>query len=276
MSILERYKRTLESGVNLYSGSADPSKLLETVKTTGVDMKLIDNSVHRLLMEKFEMGLFENPYVNVEAAEKLVGSAAFQEKADLAHRKSIVLLRNETKTLPLKAKTKVYFESYFQKKGAPTASNVYKATRPDLEFVNTPEEADMVLLWITPGFKSLFDSDGSPLYLSLSKNAVDVNYVNQLTAKKPTILVVNYTNPWVIDEIYNNDTKANIKGVLATFGTTPDALLDVVTGKFNPGGKMPFTTPVSEEAAQNQKTDVPGYLEGDAYTLFKYDEGLSY
>jgi beta-glucosidase len=100
--------------------------------------------------------------------------------------------------------------------------------------------------------------------------------VNQLTAKKPTILVVNYTNPWVIDEIYNNDTKANIKGVLATFGTTPDALLDVVTGKFNPGSKMPFTTPVSEEAAQNQKTDVPGYLEGDDYPLFRYDEGTRY
>jgi beta-glucosidase len=277
MSIIERYKRTLESGVNLYSGSADPSKLLETVKTSGVDPKLIDNSVERLLMEKFEMGLFENPYVDVDAAKKLVGNARFQEKADLAHRKSIVLLRNETKTLPLKPKTKVYFESYFQKKGAPSASKVYKATdRPDLEFVNTPEEADVVLLWITPGSKSLFDSDGSPLFLSLSKNAVDVNYVNQLTAKKPTILVVNYTNPWVIDEIYNKDTKGNIKGVLATFGTTTDALLDVVTGKFKPVGKMPFTTPVSEEAAQNQMSDVPGYLEGKDYPLFNYDEGMSY
>jgi beta-glucosidase len=39
---------------------------------------------------------------------------------------------------------------------------------------------------------------------------------------------------------------------------------------------MPFTTPISEEAAQNQKADVPGYLEGPGYALFKFDEGLRY
>jgi len=277
LSIKERYKKTLEAGVNLYSGSADPTPLLETVKSGMVDIKLVDNSVFRLLMEKFQLGLFENPYVDEDAAEKIVGNAKFQAKADLAFRKSIVLLRNETKTLPLKPRTKIYFESYFQKRGA-SSSNVYqtKENKYDVEFVKTPEEADAVLLWITPGSKSLFDSDGSPLYLSLSKNAVDVDYINKLTSKKPTVLVINYSNPWVIDEIYNDKNKGNIKAVLATFGTTTEAVLDVVTGKFNPTGKMPFTTPVSEAAAQNQQSDVPGYLKGEAYPLFKYNEGMSY
>lgn len=243
-----------------------------------VDMKLVDNSVHRLLLEKFELGLFENPYVDVAYAEKIVGSKAFQDRADLAYRKSIVLLRNESSALPLKKKTKVYFESYFQKKNAASASNVYSnaSNNYDIEFVNTPEEADQIVLWITPGSKTLFDSDGSALHLSLSKNAVDVDYVNKLTAKKPTILVMNYTNPWVIDEIYDDKNKKNIKGVLATFGTSTDALLDVLTGKFNPSGKMPFTTPISEEAVLKQRSDVPGYLEGPDYPLFKFDEGLRF
>ena len=48
-------------------------------------------------MEKFELGLFENPYVDEDAAVKLVGNEAFQKKADIAFRKSIVLLRNENK-----------------------------------------------------------------------------------------------------------------------------------------------------------------------------------
>jgi beta-glucosidase len=61
LSITERYKRTLEAGVNLYSGTADPAKLLETVNSGMVDMKLVDSSVYRLLMEKFTLGLFENP-----------------------------------------------------------------------------------------------------------------------------------------------------------------------------------------------------------------------
>jgi len=278
LSILERYKKALEAGVNLFSGTGDPSKLLETVKSGAVDMKLVDNSVYRLLMEKFELGLFENPYVDEDAAEKIVGNAKFQASANLAMRKSIVLLRNETKALPLKPTTKIYFESYFQRRGAASPSVVYqpKINNYNVEFVKTPEEADYVLLWLTPGSKSLFQSDGSPLYLSMSKNSVDVNYVNTLTAKKPTILVVNYTNPWVIDEIYNNQTMKNIKGVIATFGTTNEALLDVVLGKFNPTGKMPFTTPVSESAVGKQLSDVPGYLKGKEYALFKFDEGLSY
>ncbi len=277
MTVTERYKKTLEAGVNLYSGTADPAKLLETVKSGMVDILLIDNSVFRLLMEKFALGLFENPYVDEDAAEKMVGNAKFQEKADLAFRKSVVLLRNEAKTLPLKAKTKIYFETYYQKKGV-NPGRVYSVTdnRYDVEFVSTPEAADVILLWVTPAPKALFESDGSPLYLSLSKNGVDINYINTLSAKKPTILAINYTNPWVIEEVYHQDAPGNIKGVIATFNTTTDALLDIVMGKFNPTGKMPFTTPVSEAVVEKQLSDVPGYLKGAGYPLFKYNEGLGY
>ena len=278
LSIMERYKRTMEAGVNLYSGSADPTPLLQTVKTGMVDIKLVNNSVYRLLMEKFELGLFENPYVDEDAAEKLVGNKNFQARADVAMRKSIVLLRNDKNVLPIKPKTKIYFETYFQRRVSSSPSNVYQTTSKNesVEFVKTPEEADMVVVWITPGTKSLFEGNGAPLYISLSKNGVDVNYINSLTAKKPTVLIVNYTNPWVIDEIYNEKTKQNILGVLATFGTTTDAVLDVITGKFNPSGKMPFTTPISEDAAQKQLSDVPGYLKGKEYGLFWNNEGLSY
>ncbi len=277
LSILERYKKTMEAGVNLYSGTADPSKLLETVKSGMVDISLVDKSVFRLLMEKFELGLFENPYVDEDAAEKIVGNAKFQAKAELAFRKSVVLLRNETKLLPVKAKTKIYVESYYQKKGV-SASHVYDTVdnRYNVEFVKNPEAADVILVWITPGAGSLFDSKGGPIYLSLSKNSIDVDYINALSAKKPTILAVNYTNPWVIDEVYNPKTPGNIKGVIATFNTTLDALLDVVTGKFNPTGKMPFTTPVSEAVVEKQLSDVPGYLKGAGYALFKWNEGMSY
>lgn len=279
LTVIERYKKAIESGINIFSGSADPTQLIESLKTYPELAGLVDESVHRLLMEKFALGLFENPYVNSDVADQLVGSAEFKAKADIAMRKSIVLLRNEEikekKILPLKPKVKVYFESYLSKRNV-NASNVFKAdsNKWEIEFVATPEKADVVLLWIMPSGKSLFESDGSPLNLSLSKNGVDVKYINQLTAKKPTVLVVNFSNPWVIDEIYGK--AKNIKSVLATFGTTAEAVLDIVTGKFNPSGRMPFSTPISEEEAQNQKPDVPGYLEGPKYPLFKFDEGLKF
>ena len=68
----------------------------------------------------------------------------------------------------------------------------------------------------------------------------------------------------------------NIKGVIATFGTTADALIDVLTGKFNPTGKMPFTTPSSEQEVIDNKTDIPGIKEAKTYSLFKINEGISY
>jgi beta-glucosidase len=279
LNLIQRYKLAIEAGVNVFSGTADPAKLIETLNNHPELMPLVDESVHRLLLEKFKLGLFENPYVDVDAAEKIVGKKEFQEKANIALRKSIVLLRNDETgkaSLPLKAKTKVYFESH-QKGRGKSASNVYTPAinNWDLEFVATPEEADIILLWLIPKSKSLFASDGSPLHVSLSQNGVDVAHVNKLTSKKPTILAINYTNPWAIGEVYNSN-KNNVNAVLASFGTTHEALLDVVSGKFKPSGKMPFSTPISEDAALNQKPDVPGYLEGSSYALFHFDEGLTY
>lgn len=279
LTLPERYKKALEAGVNLFSGITDPSVLLGVVKNGMVEMSLIDSSVVRLLNEKFELGLFENPYVDVDAAEKIVNNDKFRERAALAMRKSIVLLRNKNDALPIKPKTKVYFESLQRnsRNAGSEAPNIYlmNDSKYDVEFVKTPGEADMAVLWIQPTGNSLFGSTGGSISLSLSKCSVDVDYVNKISSKKPVVLVINYTNPWVINEIYNDKTK-NIVGVLATFGTTPDAVLDVVTGKFNPSGKMPFTTPVSDAAVENQKEDVPGYMEGEGYALFNYDEGLSF
>ncbi len=284
LSKQERYKKAIEAGTNLFSGESDPEILIEVIKCGAVDLALIDTSVVRLLKEKFELGLFENPYVNADEAEKIVSNEKFRERAALAMRKSIVLLRNENNALPVKPKTKVYFESLPKSSGGRNSSqtqtdgpNIFAENNNqyEIEFVKTPEEAELVLLWLQPGGNSLFRSTGEPISVSLSKCGVDVDYVNRISAKKPTVLIVNYTNPWVINEVYSNDTK-NVVGVLATFGTTPDALLDVITGKFNPTGKMPFSTPVSDEAVENNKEDVPGYLEGDGYALFNYDEGISY
>ncbi|MEM9722725.1 MAG: glycoside hydrolase family 3 N-terminal domain-containing protein [Bacteroidota bacterium] len=280
LSITDRYKLALEAGINLFSGMADPTQLLETLQSYPELASQVDASVRLLLREKFLLGLFENPYVDVDNAVEIAGQKAFQERADLAMRKSIVLLRNERQGdeafLPLKAQTKVYFETFLpQRSGDPT--HVYQPIENpwDLAFVDAPEEADVILQWVIPKGKSLFQSDGSPLHVNLSANNIDVNHVNSLSAKKPTILVINYTSPWAIDEVYSSSIP-NIKGVLATFGTRPEAILDIIRGSVRPSGKMPFSTPASDEKAQMQKSDLPGYQEEGDYALFHFGEGLSY
>ena len=270
LTIPERYQKMVMAGVDLFSGISDPAKLLETVKMGLITEERIDESVERLLKEKFELGIFENPYVNVEKAASVAGNPEFQEKANLAHRKSIVLLRNENSVLPLKPKTKVYFEKYMVSRGEenPHIVIVPEQNNWDWEFVNSAEKADVVVLWLIPG---LFNSKGTEINIELSKNNIDVEYVNKIKAQKPTVIAVNFSNPWIISEI---DNDANT--ILATFGTTTDALLDILSGKYNPNGKMPFAIPSSREAVLNNKADVPGSLESAEYAVFKFNDGISY
>lgn len=278
LSIEQRYAKALEAGTNMFAGNADPSMLLKAISDGLVDMQYVDESAKYVLIELFELGLFENPYVDETKASVIVGSEAFQKVANLALRKSIVLLRNNNNALPLKEGTKVYFEEYEKSYYNPQsgAGKVHSLENTGLNFVSKPEDAEVIVLWLKPAMRPLFPANDSPLMVNLSNCAVDVDYINSLTIQKPTILVVNYSNPFVIDEVYNTNTENRFGGVLATFGTKPDALIDVLTGKFNPTGKMPFTTPISNQAVENNLEDVPGYLEGDGYALFKFDEGLSY
>jgi beta-glucosidase len=274
LTIHERYQKTVLAGVDLFSGISDPTKLLETIKMGLISEERINESVKRLLKEKFELGIFENPYVNVEKAVSITGNSEFQEKANLAHRKSIVLLRNNKSVLPLQPKTKVYFEKYMVSRGNndPHIVVVPEKNNWDIEFVTSPKKADVVVLWLIPNTGGLFSSRGAEINLELSKNNIDVEYVNKIKAQKPSVIGVNFSNPWVISEIDNGV----LNTVLATFGTTTDALLDVITGKFNPTGKLPFSIPASREAVLNNKADVPGYLEPDGNAVFKFNDGISY
>ncbi len=76
--------------------------LIENVHEGKISMKEVDQAVSRLLRLKFQMGLFEHPYVDPEYAISIVNSKENRELALQASRESIVLLKNEKKILPLK------------------------------------------------------------------------------------------------------------------------------------------------------------------------------
>ena len=92
----------LESGVDMELPDPKLYPLLgEQVKTKAIPMALIDKSVARVLRAKFELGLFEQPYVDVEQADKISGSAEHAALARRAADRSIVLLKNTDNLLPL-------------------------------------------------------------------------------------------------------------------------------------------------------------------------------
>jgi beta-glucosidase len=87
--------------VSISFGQGYLSELVENVEEGIVPESVIDRSVKRVLRTKFMLGLFENPYVNPEKAEKLVHRAEHQEIALQAAREGVVLLKNDDKLLPL-------------------------------------------------------------------------------------------------------------------------------------------------------------------------------
>ncbi|MDR3676278.1 MAG: glycoside hydrolase family 3 C-terminal domain-containing protein [Acidobacteriota bacterium] len=76
--------------------------LVESVQEGRVPMALVDRALRRVLEQKFRLGLFENPYVNVDHAVQVVHSQAHQDLALRAGREGIVLLKNEKSVLPLR------------------------------------------------------------------------------------------------------------------------------------------------------------------------------
>ena len=98
----------LESGVDLEL--PDPKMyplLLAQVKSKAIPIALVDKSVARVLRAKFDLGLFEQPYIDVEQADKIAGAPEHMALARKAADRSIVLLKNAGGLLPLdKAKVK--------------------------------------------------------------------------------------------------------------------------------------------------------------------------
>jgi beta-glucosidase len=80
--------------------------LIENIQEGRVPVALVDRAVRRVLELKFRLGLFENPYVDVDHAVRTVHSQPNQELALRAGREGIVLLKNDANLLPLKKNLK--------------------------------------------------------------------------------------------------------------------------------------------------------------------------
>lgn len=88
---------------------------------------------------------------------------------------------------------------------------------------------------------------------------------------KKVVLCIYFRQPYVLDE------ESGVKqagGLVATFGVSDEALLDVLTGRAKPQGKLPFALARTDAAIAANDPDAPGYPEKD--TLFPFGFGLKY
>jgi beta-glucosidase len=273
----ERYAKAINAGTDIVSGEANPTDLIKAVKEGLITEKRIDEAVSRLLTEMMELGLFENPYVDPDKAQQVADDPASQAKADEAHRKSIVLLRNDQDTLPLKDENveniKLYVEVFSSgTSGSTRTADLKKSITqydPSIQVVDNLAEATHALVYAIPN--TVPDRPDIPLSVALNaETGINVERIKEIEAKVPTILTVNMTSPWLIGEI-----EENAAATLAVFGVKAEALVDVIRGKFAPTGKLPFTIPANQEAVDNNNGDVPGYDEDPSY-VYRDKNGNAY
>ena len=266
LSIEERYKKSLQAGIDQYGGENNPSYILNLVKNNNVSEQRINESVRKILVNKFELGLFDNPYVDEDMIHKRVNTIENIKAGIEAQRRSIVLLENDG-VLPLKQETKIFVDGLDKN----IATEFGK-------LVGNIEDADIVIMYIhtvfngnqESGLNRAFDNFLSTLFPNGDLNFNDeiLTKVRNYSAEKDLIVVVDLNRPAILASI-----KDNVSGLIGTFGVEDRVIFEGLYGEFNPSGKLPFDIPSSMESVLNQKEDLPDDALNPTY---RYGYGSSY
>jgi len=164
LSLAERHYKVLMAGADQFGGNNDARPILEAyrigIREHGEKWmrNRMEESAVRLLLNIFRVGLFENPYLRPAETQKQVGNPEFMKAGYEAQLKSIVLLKNQQNTLPVKTKKTVYIPKRF----IPASRNFLGVETPSsleypvnmnivkkyFEVTDDPEKADFAMVYI--------------------------------------------------------------------------------------------------------------------------------
>ncbi|MBN1905397.1 MAG: glycoside hydrolase family 3 C-terminal domain-containing protein, partial [Deltaproteobacteria bacterium] len=164
LSVAERHYKVLMAGGDQFGGNNDAGPVIEAyemgVKELGEEFmrKRFEKSAIRLLRNIFRVGLFENPYLDIEKTKATVGNPEFMKAGYDAQVKSIVMLKNRGKILPLKREKTVYI----LKRYIPVSTDFWGNKTPErwefpinpatakryFNVTDNPDEADAAIVMI--------------------------------------------------------------------------------------------------------------------------------
>ena len=278
----EKQRQTMEvmAGVDQIGGNNDPGVILASVKDGTIPMTVIDAVARRVLRPIFELGLFENPFVEPGRAQTIVGSEPFVTAGYAAQLRSTVLLKNADEVMPAAPGKKLYVEGISKEAAAAFGT-----------IVDDPKAADLAILRVaspasTYPYGGAFAGGGTrgaataasmpPMptygitlaYGNAANFAVLDNIRTIAATGTRTVVIVNMDKPVILTEFIDS-----VAAVYGAFGASDAALLDVVFGKAKVTGKLPFDVPSDMPSVMAQAADVPF----DAVEpMFRFGFGLTY
>ncbi len=250
--------------------------LIEAVKKGEVPMSRIDEAVTRILVMKYNLGLFDNPYPE-PASFSNFGKSEYQQYSLNAAHEAMTLLKNKNNVLPLAknikvlvagpsaqsiaalngcwsytwqgkdeqwypADSKTIYQAIAEKVGAAncittTAKGFDAKNNYNVEAITKAADGvDVIVLCV--GENAYAESPGNIRDLAFPKEQEELVYAAAKTGK-PVILVLTEGRPRFITNI---EPSAN--GILMTYWSgkkTAEAVADVLFGDYNPNGRLPFT-----------------------------------
>ena len=243
LTIAERHYKVMMAGVDQFGGNNDAKPVLEAyqmgVKDNGAAFmrKHFEQSAVRLLLNIFRVGLFENPYLDPKESMSIVGKPEFMKAGYEAQLKSIVLIKNQNKTLPItKGKT-----VFIPKRTTPAGVNFFGQVSPEkidypvnLELVkkyytvtDDPTKADFAIVFIkspvSGGYSRADREAGGTGYVPISLQLKDYTAtdarIHSIAAGDPVV------DPTITDRTYLGKTsKSNSYPDLNTIFETKKAM----------------------------------------------------
>lgn len=262
-----RFVKAVDAGVDEFGGTERAELLVEAVRNGELKEARLDSSVVRILTQKFAQGLFEQPYVDTAVATRIVGSDAFRSAGLDAQRRALVLLENKGGLLPLHIPQNKPLRVYLHGVSADAAR------REGWTVVEDPTQADIAIMRLNAPFERLhpqyvfgqFLHEGS---LAFKDGDPDYEAFKRVSGIVPTIVTVNLDRPAIVTPL-----QRSARAVIADFGVSDEALIDVLSGRAKPEGKLPFELPSSMEAVAAQRPDMP---HDSAKPLYPLGFGRSY
>jgi len=312
----------LSAGTDLNCGSFY-TNMAEAIDKGFADEKQVDQSVTRLFHARMRLGMFDpwkqQPYL--QYPPETVGHSTHSNTALQLARESIVLLKNENETLPLRGTTlsKIAVLGPHYDSGA-TLCGTYHGGLPHIispiqaikaAFTNgqvtgmkgcdrqsnitkdfgaamaMAKEADVAILLM--GIDTSMESEGNDR-TSIALPGVQEEFIGAIATVQKNIVIV-FINGGSIDLSYAKE-KFEVRAILEAFypGTRGgEAIADVLFGKYNPSGRLPYTVhkadfvdqiPMSDMSMTNYPGRTYRYFSGEAvypfgfglsYTTFKYE-----
>ena len=285
-STAERVGLAVMAGTDIFADTNDVASVREAYLKGHFTAERLDDAAHRLLVELFELGLFDDPYVDPLEADRVVAGAQAEAAASDAHRRSVVLAKNHEQTLPLRPEAlrgkKVYVELMAKDllvRDLDALRDRLAAAHPEVEFTSDHHGADVALVLMKPFVGSYFDYVGLNDISIGEHSHIDIAKVRRIRENVDTLVIgLNAMFPWLLDGI-----EPIADALLIGFDTRYETMVDAALGVFEPTGRLPITFPIDEAAiavdehgACASPNDVPGFakeqhMEGRPYVYVDAD-----